>query len=71
MSGFTRLGDASNAPSAFVKELLRLNAEQVNAKRAGDLERVSELADEAALLMRYNAAGRLDEYFASKAARQA
>lgn len=64
MSDFT-------APSAspFVLELMRLNDEQVAARKRGDTDASDDLAHEIALLLRLNAQGRVDEYFQAKAAR--
>lgn len=55
--------------SPFVLELMRLNDEQVAAKRRGDQETFDERGHEIAMLLRLNALGRVDEYFQSKAAR--
>ncbi len=52
--------------SPFVLELLRLNAEQVAAIRNGDTEAEDAATHEIAMLLRMNAAGRLDEYFESR-----
>lgn len=54
--------------SPFVSELLRLNAEQVAAKARGDQEAYEAATHEMALIWRYNATGRLEEYFASREA---
>ena len=50
----------------FVKALLELNARQVAARKAGDVETLDALAQEGMLLLRANAQGKLAEYLASR-----
>ena len=65
MSGFTRL-----VHSDFVTEYHRLLAAQSAARAAKDPEAIDAADADLALFLRYNAAGRLPEYFASRQERE-
>lgn len=61
MNGPTRASD-----SAFLRACQRLHAQRAAAKQAGDVETCQSVTDELCHLLMMNAAGRLDEYFASR-----
>ena len=49
--------------SDFIRECQRLHDAQTAAVKAGDTEGYQAASDDLALFLRYNAAGRLGEYF--------
>lgn len=53
--------------SDFIRELLRLNSEQVIAIKSGDQERIDLANHNLEMFLRMNHAGRLQEYFDARA----
>lgn len=56
--------------SDFIREMQRLMDAQRAAIRSGDPEAIDHAAHDLTQLLRYNAAGRLPEYFASRQERE-
>lgn len=54
--------------SDFIRECQRLHQNHLAALQSGDAETLEAAIDAFALFLRYNAAGRLQEYFANRQA---